>query len=396
MISRRKVLATGAAAAAASFAPVWASKKETSDVVVIGGGLMGAWTAFTLQQSGASVILVDEYGAGNAVGSSGGRTRVMRAHYGAKILYTKMAIQAAELWSAYQHEWGETLLIPSDIIRIGPERLRGPIEQEQKVLASFGIEVEGLDYDEMRARWPQISLKEGQMAAFSSGRESKSAAAGSILLARKSCAVVIERFIKMGGRFKVARIDASAVSEIKQQGSLTLADGEQLSAGRYVFACGPWMPDLFPNLLEPRLKPESRIEWTIEPPEGSSAFAAPNFPLWGIYGAGYGTPDVAGQGFKIAQDSGEQDENRALQTLRDYFPGLGTHIRDRRHCYVTETQTGDFVIDQHPEIGGIWLVCGGSGHAAKHGPAIGKHAAAKVLGKSVEDDYDDAFRLREV
>lgn len=399
MINRREVIKAGAVAATAAAIgvnPVWASKKKTSDVVVVGGGLMGAWTALNLLKSGASVTLVDEFGAGNSVGSSGGRTRVMRAHYGERILYTKMAIRAAELWTSYQEEWGETMLVRSDIIRIGPESFRPHIEQEKKVLASFGIEIEGLDQDEMRARWPQISLKDSQMAAYSSGRDSKSAAAGSIILARKSCGVVIDRFLKMGGKFISANVDVSAIAGVKQAGSLTLSTGEVISADKFVFACGPWMPELFPDVLERRLNPESRLEWTIEPPKDNNAFAAPNFPLWGIYGHGYGTPDVEGQGFKIAQDGGDQDEERALNTLKSYFPDLGTRIRETRHCYVTETATSDFVIDEHPGADRIWLVCGGSGHAAKHGPAIGEHAAAKVLGKSVDAAYDEAFRLKEV
>ncbi|MGH7342005.1 MAG: FAD-dependent oxidoreductase, partial [Candidatus Rokuibacteriota bacterium] len=51
-------------------------------VAVIGAGAFGGWTALHLLRLGASVILVDAWGAGNSRASSGGETRVIRAIYG--------------------------------------------------------------------------------------------------------------------------------------------------------------------------------------------------------------------------------------------------------------------------------------------------------------------------
>src|SRR4029078_59372 len=75
-------------------APVRGNKPR---VVVFGAGAFGGWTALALQRSGASVTLVDAWAPGHARASSGGETRIIRATYGTRAIYTKMALRALEL-----------------------------------------------------------------------------------------------------------------------------------------------------------------------------------------------------------------------------------------------------------------------------------------------------------
>ena len=49
-----------------------------SDVLVIGSGVFGVWTAYYLANAGASVTLVDAYGPGNSRSSSGDESRILR------------------------------------------------------------------------------------------------------------------------------------------------------------------------------------------------------------------------------------------------------------------------------------------------------------------------------
>jgi sarcosine oxidase len=53
------------------------------DVVVVGAGVFGAWTAWNLLCKGKRVLLVDARGPANARASSGGASRLMRTAYGA-------------------------------------------------------------------------------------------------------------------------------------------------------------------------------------------------------------------------------------------------------------------------------------------------------------------------
>ena len=68
------------------------------DVVVVGAGVFGAWTAFHLKRSGARVLLLDQHGAGNSRASSGGETRIIRMAYGADEIYTRGSMRSLEWW----------------------------------------------------------------------------------------------------------------------------------------------------------------------------------------------------------------------------------------------------------------------------------------------------------
>src|SRR4029079_13977926 len=87
-------------------------------VVVVGAGAFGGWTALELQRRGARGTRVDARGAGHARGgrvggwgpgnaraSSGGETRVIRATYGCRAIYTRMAARAMQLWQAWDAKW---------------------------------------------------------------------------------------------------------------------------------------------------------------------------------------------------------------------------------------------------------------------------------------------------
>src|SRR5687767_9413867 len=74
-------------------------------IAVIGAGAFGGWTALELRRRGARVTLVDAWGPGNVRASSGGETRVIRATYGTRTVYTRMAVRALELWRAYDAQW---------------------------------------------------------------------------------------------------------------------------------------------------------------------------------------------------------------------------------------------------------------------------------------------------
>src|SRR5258705_12979030 len=71
-------------------------------VVVVGAGAFGGWAALFLRRQGARVTLVDAWGPGNSRASSGGETRVIRATYGPRAIYTRMAARALALWKEHE------------------------------------------------------------------------------------------------------------------------------------------------------------------------------------------------------------------------------------------------------------------------------------------------------
>ena len=90
--------------------------RHTPDIAVIGAGAFGAWTALNLQQSGAQVTLIDQYGPGNSRATSGGETRGVRTGYGDRghgLLWTEWAKRAIGKWKAWDEQWQDMLPSPA-------------------------------------------------------------------------------------------------------------------------------------------------------------------------------------------------------------------------------------------------------------------------------------------
>src|SRR2546430_5752016 len=87
-------------------------KASPLHIAVVGAGAFGGWTALFLRRQGARVTLLDAWGPGNSRASSGGETRVIRATYGPRAVYTHMAVRALALWRGDQRGWEQRLLPP--------------------------------------------------------------------------------------------------------------------------------------------------------------------------------------------------------------------------------------------------------------------------------------------
>ena len=85
------------------------------DVVVIGAGVFGAWTAWHLCREGQRVLLLDAWGAGHSRSSSGGESRIIRMGYGADEIYTRMAMRSLELWRDFD------IFVPTGVLWIARE-----------------------------------------------------------------------------------------------------------------------------------------------------------------------------------------------------------------------------------------------------------------------------------
>jgi glycine/D-amino acid oxidase-like deaminating enzyme len=183
-----------------------------------------------------------------------------------------------------------------------------------------------------------------------------------------------------------------------QGGSITAvstSDGERISAGQFVFACGAWLGKIFPEILGPRIFPSRQEVFFFGVPPGDSQFSARSLPTWLSQADDvYGMPDLESRGFKIAFDShGERVDPdtqarvvsaESIKRVRDYvakcFPALANApIVETRVCQYENTSNGDFLIDRHPEINNVWFAGGGSGHGFKHGPAVGEYVARQLL-----------------
>ncbi len=391
-ISRRTFLGTVAAVPLAARLDALALFTGSAPrVAVVGAGAFGGWTALHLRGLGAHVDLIDAWGPGNARSSSGGETRVIRAIYGPDRPYVEMVKRAYELWEKIDASTDEPLYVETGALWMH----RGDdayVRSSLPVLKELGFVVDQLPMADAARRYPQIDFK-GIQSVWLERR------AGS-LSARKACVVVRDAFQKAGGSYRNASVEPGPIVD-GSLSALRLADGSRIEADVYVFACGPWLGRLFPEVLGDAIRPTRQEVFYFGTPRGSERYLADHLPVWIDFGERifYGIPDVHGRGFKIADDtrgepidptSAERTPSaesiaRARRVLAERFPELANApLLESRVCQYENSPDGHLIIDRHPRAKNVWLVGGGSGHGFKLSPAVGEMTAAAILsGKEI-------------
>jgi len=342
------------------------------DVAVIGAGVFGAWSAYCLRRAGAEVLLVDAYGPGNSRASSGGESRMIRLGYGPDEIYTRMAQWSLELWQELFAEIGPQtvpLFQNTGILWLARER-DAYCEALLSTLQNVGARFEKLGRDELVQRFPQIEPDQAAWGILEPD--------SGVLLARRAVQAVVARALAIGVDYQQTRVTSET----------------RLNADRTVFACGPWLPKLFPELLGELIHVTRQEVFFFGVPAGDERFGPQRLPAWIDFNdLVYGLPNIDGRGFKLAidahgpefdPDTGQRIvSSEGLAAARAYLaqrvPALAdAPVLETRVCQYENTSNGDFLIDRHPQRENVWLVGGGSGHGFKHGPAVGEYVTAMI------------------
>ena len=369
---------------------------KSPDIVVIGAGAFGGWTALHLLNRGARVTLVDAWGAGHLRGTSSGETRVIRCGYGLKPVYTAWAWRALKLWKRWQRKWATEFFVNSGVLWLCAE-------EDAYVRASFAalrrlrIPHERLSTAELARRYPQMNF-EGIRFGYLEPR-------AGFLRARAATMRVAEAVAQHPrGRALIAaaeppdsKLENRSRSLGTRLGKIRTHNGATLRADAFVFACGPWLPQLFPALLGRRIRVTQQDVHFFGPPPGDRRFESGAMPVW-IEPASdyYCVPAFDSRGVKIACDApgpifdpttGERiadsaGAEAARRHLARRLPAMrAAPLVETRVCQYERTPDSHLVMDRHPEYENVWLVGGGSGHGFKLGPAVGEFVAEQLLAR---------------
>ena len=356
------------------------------DVVVVGAGVFGAWTAWHLVGRGRKVLLVDAYGPANARASSAGESRIIRMGYGAEEIYTRWSQRSLVRWKEFFGLKRAGLFHETGVLWLGTKE-DTRIRDTASTLRRCGVAFEELDRAELENRYPQIGL-DGIVAGLLEPQSG-------VLMARRAVAEVAEDAVGRGGDYRVAEIVTPRRPQSGDLTSIATQSGERIEADQFVFACGAWLGKVFPDVLGERIFPSRQEVFFLGVPAGDTRFASGALPTF-LFPAdeSYGMPDLEGRGFKIALDrhgvrvdpdtQSRMVSQEAAEEVQRYvgrrFPGLrGAPIVETRVCQYENTSSGDFLIDRHPEMENVWFAGGGSGHGFKHGPAVGEYVAGRIL-----------------
>jgi sarcosine oxidase len=343
-----------------------------NDAIVVGAGVFGAWTALHLRRTGRRVVLVDIYGPGNNRSSSGGESRIIRMGYGPDEIYTRWSMRSLGLWKKLFEQVGRSELFQETGVLATPRPGDPRALATQTALENCGVAFERLTPAELAQRFRRLRFREERMGLFEPH--------SGVLLARRAVQAVVEQAVREGVEYRDGRFVFNGNPD-----------------GTIVYACGPWLPKIFPEVLGGRIRVTRQEVLFFGTPAGDLRYTSPHMPVWVDITdehSAYTIPSIEKRGFKLAfdrhgpefdPDTGDRmvhglDAARAF--LAERFPGLaGAPLVESRVCQYENTSTGDFLIDRHPDFKNVWLVGGGSGHGFKHGPAVGEHVCGLIDGK---------------
>ncbi|MFD1722151.1 FAD-dependent oxidoreductase [Amnibacterium endophyticum] len=357
-------------------------------VVVVGGGVMGAATAWLLARRGADVLLLERFGPAHDRGSSHGAMRNFNTSYAAEP-YVAMLVEARRLYG----ELGAGLIEPVGLVRHGGSPVYPDVVA---ALASVGQAAEVLPAAEAQARWPQIRVDREALWIPEAGR----------VRAEDAWRAMLAGVEAEGGEVRFG----TAVTGVRVLGDdeVEVATAEGCTtARRAVVTVGGWTAKLLGDavpLPELRVTQEQPAHFRpldpgLEWPTFMHDLDRSRHDGWlsGIYGM-----RTAGEGIKAGWhgtgpvvDPDHRDrapvpaQLAALQAYaRAWLPGVDADAADPISCTYTTTPTEDFVLDR---VGPVVVGAGFSGHGFKFAPAVGR-----ILADLATDDAavpPAAFRL---
>lgn len=374
-------------------------------VLVVGGGVFGLAAALALSGRPATSVLVLERGrVPHPEAASTDLSKVCRMEYGADEAYMELMEGARDGWLAWNRRWSAAGLDPLYhetgvlMVCLRPMEEGGFEHDSYRLLRRRGHAPERLGGARLGTRFPAWSgdfvdgFYHAQGGFAESGRVVERLAAEA-----RDAGIEVHEEVPVAA---LRRTDARVTG-------VELADGGRIAADHVVVAAGSWTAELVPE-LGASLRRSWHPVWHLRPAV-AELFAAGRFPVFtadvartGYYGfplhpragvvkIGNHGPGLAAEGRAPRVPAAATEALREFLRLR--MPRLaGAEIVSDRLCPYCDTQDGDFWVAAHPELQGLVVAAGGSGHGFKFAPVLGELVAAALEGST--EGMLERFRWR--
>ncbi|HEX6386477.1 MAG TPA: FAD-dependent oxidoreductase, partial [Anaerolineae bacterium] len=335
------------------------------DVIVIGGGVMGAATAeFLASQRRKKVLLLEQFEPGHERGSSHGDGRIIRIAY-PEAVYLEMVRQVYPLWQEVEARSGETLMQITGNWECGPARCQ-PLADLEASFQAHGVHYERLAAAESNRRFPQLYLEAGSEAIYH--------ADGGVLFATRA----VEVLWRLAREAGVTTATGERVTGIEVSSGQLAVSSEQKAeggkrrtwrGGRLVVTAGAWAGSLLAQLdldlpLAVRqeqvayFRPKERagdhqvgvmptcIDYHADPPFYCLPQISLSGPQAGVKAGWHHT------GAAIDPDEPQPYDQENLAAVQDFLrrrlPHLDTTPSSLARCLYTNTPDYHFILDRHP------------------------------------------------
>ncbi len=375
------------------------------DVLVIGGGIYGITAAVELAKRKHKVGLINPDTIPHHMAASTDVTKAVRMEYGSDWEYFRMVEKSIAQWKRWNDFFGEKLYHEVGFLMLCKEAIESEKHTFEKYsyqhLLEAGYQPDRLDATGIKKRFPAINTEEYVDANFNA----KAGYADAALTVEKLAAYArtLGVTIHEGQTAESFEIENGVLRAVKTK------EGETFHCGHALVAAGAHTPLLLPE-LQPYMKSTGHPVFWLRPKDPKN-FVAPLFSVFtaDISNSGwYGFPFLEKWGIvKIAKHSNgvgihpdnddRQIKDDEVTDMRNFLKLTFPELQDAplvftRRCLYIDTLDGHFWIDRHPEIQGLSVSSGGSGHGLKMAPLLGAMAADIVEGKSHE--FSERYRWR--
>ena len=370
------------------------------DVIVIGLGAMGSAAACALARGRRRVLGLDRFTPPHTLGSSHGRTRIIREAYFEHPLYVPLVRRALECWRELERASGRTLLRQTGGISIGPEDgvlVRGVLASARE----HGIPHRVLSAAGVRRLYPVLQPLDGMVGVVEDR--------AGVLFAEACLTTMLALAARAGAELHTDEpVSGWHVERGGEAPVRVTTDRGEYAARQLVIAAGSWTPSLVPELAPALTVTRQVIHW-FEPAAHAASLAPDQCPvtLW-EYAPDrmfYTLPDF-GDGVKVGvhtdrevtdpehadRRSHPQQAARVIDLLRRFMPHAKGRLAESQVCLYTNTPDLHFVVDFHPAHGEVLVLSPCSGHGFKFASVIGEVAAELLATGGSRFDLS-AFRV---
>lgn len=375
------------------------------DFLIIGGGIFGVSAAVELKKRKYSVGLINPDAIPHPLAASTDISKAVRMEYGSDAEYFDMAELSIQRWKEWNELFGLRLYHEVGFLML----CKGSIDSDRHSFEKHSYlnlkkkkyPTELLNAAEIKRRFPAVNSDVYIEANYNPIGGYVESGLAVETLAKYARQLGVE--IHEGQTADSFEIKHNRLMGVKTR------EGRQFSCGQAIVAAGAATPYLLPE-LQPFMKTTGHPVFHIKPSR-PELFKAPQMAVFtaDISNSGwYGFPLHAKQGVvKAALHSNgqsldpERDNRRVSDAqikilrsfLKETFPTLADDpLVYTRICLYTDTLDGHFWIDQHPQIEGLSVSSGGSGHGMKMGPMLGEMTADMAEGKS--NRFSQRYRWR--
>jgi glycine/D-amino acid oxidase-like deaminating enzyme len=355
--------------------------KRTADVVVVGGGVVGASAAYHLAAAGAGRVLVLERADHLAAGSTGACAGGFRFQFSSAI-NVRLSQASVPMITGFTQEHG----LPLDVVQDGylflvrGEELWRHFLAANELHASLGVEAEVLTPEEAASVAPGIATEDLVGATFGPRdgiADPSGLTQGYATLARGSGAE-----IEFGVEVEVVRTGGDRVLGVDT------SDGP-IDAGVVVNAAGPWAGVLAATAgVDLPLEPIPRHVLVTGPFDGAPerrTLVIEAMTSFYFHREGAGVLMGMGGASERASFETATDESfiaeELLPTAVRVFPPLEAASVEHSWVGLYEmTPDRHPIIGEAPGVAGFYLANGFSGHGFQHAPVVGKLLAELIVG----------------